>query len=146
MTTTLVPGTISDIAKDSIVIVKYDGTKHTLNRYDAEIIYVMVDGGEDTNPDATNWYRYNVGASYVEVNNKTLEVYVSDANMTVADLTNAGLTTTGHYYTTNADGVRSAVVVANNSTATILSIMAQDGAELTAVNAFNVPFAIVTSK
>lgn len=146
VTTTLVSGTVSDIAKDSIIIVKYDGTKHTLNRYDAEIIYVMVDGGEDTNPDATNWYRYNVGASYVEANNKTQEVYVSDANMTVADLTNAGLTTTGHYYTTNADGVRSEVAVANNSTATILSIMAQDGAKLTAVNGFNVSYTIVTSK
>ena len=66
--------------------------------------------------------------------------------MTVADLTNAGLTTTGHYYTTNADGVRSEVAVANNSTATILSIMAQDGAKLTAVNGFNVSYTILPSK
>lgn len=30
---------------------KYDGTKTTLNRYDAELIYVVVDAGKDTNPD-----------------------------------------------------------------------------------------------
>ena len=133
----------NDLTADQQVVVAYD--QNNYGDKVAAYVYILKTVTNGTDSPADDWYTYKVGASSVEVNNKTLEVYVSDANMTVAQLTAAGLTTSGHYYTTT-DGVRSEVAVANNSTATILSIMAQDGAALTAVNGWNVSFTIVTSK
>ena len=137
VTTTLVPGAISDITENSVIIVKYDGTKTTLNRYDAELIYVVVDAGKDTNPDvntkdASITGTYDAPSGVVTATMKdsnpagtvtdntvvTAYVLVDGNYVYLTTLTGTGLTRSGSLGVTST-GLHYIKLVATNGTTTV---------------------------
>ena len=135
-------GALSDITAGSVVLVKYNtvGSKYT-----ATVVYVINIGSTGVNPGADAWAIFPVGTSYVEYNNTTLQVYVNDPYLTVADLANAFGTASGGYYVTSG-GITTYMAVSATSTNTVLSVMAQNQATITVTNAFGVTYTVVTSK
>ena len=137
VTTTLVPGAISDITENSVIIVKYDGTKTTLNRYDAELIYVVVDAGKDTNPDVntkdasiTGTYDAPTGVVTATMKDSNPAGTVTDNTVVTAyvlvdgnyvyltTLTGTGLTRSGSLGVTST-GLHYIKLVATNGTTTV---------------------------
>ena len=137
VTTTLVPGAISDITENSVIIVKYDGTKTTLNRYDAELIYVVVDAGKDTNPDVntkdasiTGTYDAPTGVVTATMKDSNPAGTVTDSTVVTAyvlvdgnyvyltTLTGTGLTRDGQLGVTST-GLHYIKLVATNGTTTV---------------------------
>ena len=122
----------------------------TASGYATTLIITEVDISSST-PSGLTWTDDSRGFSYATVSGVSPSVvgnvYVSNKNLTVAQLYSAisGSAISGGYYTTNSDGIRTMTVLTNASTATVATVMEQDGAFITITNPAGT-WTVVTSK